>query len=131
MSSKRKFSDFKADSSSREEAQGRERTHGHHAPKKVKNVKKSKAKPGSVNWIKKRARTIERRFKSGKNIPANVENDLERELAHHQQKIAEAADEKKRKTMISKYHMVRFFGKIVLLFCRRKICSIGADLTTR
>ncbi|KAI0386134.1 hypothetical protein F5Y04DRAFT_243411 [Hypomontagnella monticulosa] len=111
MSSKRKFSDFKADTSSREEAQGHEHTQGYHAPKRVKDVKKSKAKPGSVNWMKKRARTIERRFKSGQNMPANVENELERELAHHQQRIAEAADEKKRKTMISKYHMVRFFER--------------------
>ena len=43
-------------------------------------------------------------------IPANKRIDLERELAHHKQKIEEATEDKERKHMISKYHMVRFFG---------------------
>lgn len=110
MNSKRKFSDFKADSrpDSSEHGEAHERNPGFHAPKKSKNTKK---KPDNMNWVKKRARTIERRFKTGHNIPANVQNELERELAHHQQKITELADEKKRKTMIKKYHMVRFFER--------------------
>ncbi|KAI8957125.1 hypothetical protein F5Y11DRAFT_104923 [Daldinia sp. FL1419] len=111
MSSKRKFSEFRADSSSQDGPH--ERMSGSHAPKKFNNKKpkKSKAKPDNINWLKKRVRTIERRFKMGQNMPANVQNELERELAHHQQKIAEAVDEKKRKTMITKYHMVRFFER--------------------
>ncbi|KAI0104937.1 hypothetical protein F4776DRAFT_647922 [Hypoxylon sp. NC0597] len=111
MGSKRKFSEVDADPS--EKGATREFIPGFHPPKKPnkKNPKKGKVKPGNINWIKKRARTIERRFKTGKNMPANVQNDLERELAHHQQKIEEAADEKKRKTMIKKYHMVRFFER--------------------
>ncbi|KAI1102837.1 hypothetical protein F4804DRAFT_311821 [Jackrogersella minutella] len=109
MNSKRKFSEFTADAPAQE--QTRERIPGYHTSKNKKNPKRGKAKPGNINWIKKRARTIERRFKTGQNMPANVENDLERELAHHQQKIEEAADEKKRKTMIKKYHMVRFFER--------------------
>ena len=81
-------------------------------------IKRSKSKFPDIertllNWVKKRARTIERRFKTGQNMPANIQNDLERELAHHQQKIEEIADEKRRKQMIKKYHMVRFFGKPV------------------
>ncbi|KAL7627019.1 rRNA-processing protein efg1 [Parahypoxylon ruwenzoriense] len=114
MGSKRKFSEFKAEQSGQTEKGGtRERIPGYHAPKnpKKKNGKKSRVKPGSMNWVKKRARTIERRFKTGQNMPANIQNDLERELAHHQQKITEAADEKRRKTMIKKYHMVRFFER--------------------
>lgn len=111
MGSKRKHSEVEADAS--ENGRARENP-GFHAPKKSKNAKKSKAKSGSMNWIKKRARTIERRFKTGQNLPANIRIDLERELAHHQEKLAEVADEKKRKNMISKYHMVRFFGEDTL-----------------
>ncbi|KAI1144504.1 hypothetical protein F5Y05DRAFT_29235 [Hypoxylon sp. FL0543] len=111
MGSKRKFAEFDAESS--EKGGTRELSSGYHQPKKANknHPKKSKAKPDNINWLKKRVRTIERRFKTGKNMPANVQNDLERELAHHQQKIEEAADEKRRKTMIKKYHMVRFFER--------------------
>ncbi|KAI0010133.1 hypothetical protein F4779DRAFT_323465 [Xylariaceae sp. FL0662B] len=120
MSTKRKFSDFQVDSSAAGKSPGkssgkgetRERIPGFHPPKKSKkNKKKSKAKPNSMNWVKKRVRTIERRFNTGQNMPANVHHDLERELAHHKQKIDEVADEKKRKHMIKKYHMIRFFER--------------------
>ncbi|KAI1384609.1 uncharacterized protein F4822DRAFT_415706 [Hypoxylon trugodes] len=112
MSSKRKFADYEGDSADKEKP--RERIPGYHVPNKKarkKNPKKGKVKPSSINWVKKRARTIERRFKTGQNMPANIQNDLERELAHHQQKIEEIADEKRRKQMIKKYHMVRFFER--------------------
>ncbi|KAI1772399.1 hypothetical protein F4818DRAFT_171216 [Hypoxylon cercidicola] len=111
MTRKRKFSfsDFLAESS--EHGETHERNPEFHAPKKSKKAKKSKVKPDNINWVKKRARTIERRFKNGQNMPADVQNELERELAHHQQKIIELTDEKKRKTMITKYHMVRFFER--------------------
>ena len=70
----------------------------------------SRIKMGSVNSLKTRVRAIERLFERGKDLPADVKNDLERELAHHKQKIVDLAEEKRRKTMIKKYHMVRFFG---------------------
>ncbi|KAI1078437.1 hypothetical protein F5B20DRAFT_229470 [Whalleya microplaca] len=110
MSTKRKLNDFQVDSSSAKEG-SRERIPGFHPPKKSKNNKKAKVKPNSMNWVKKRARTIERRFKTGQNMPADVHHDMERELAHHKQKISEVAEEKKRKTMIKKYHMIRFFER--------------------
>ncbi|RYP36827.1 hypothetical protein DL767_003217 [Monosporascus sp. MG133] len=115
MSSKRKFSDFNADASGqgkKDKSQSRDYTPGSRPPKqKPKNPKKGKVKEGNVNWLKKRARTIERRFRAGQNLPANVQNDMERELAHHKQKISEVEDEKHRKSMIKKYHMVRFFER--------------------
>ncbi|KAI1488104.1 hypothetical protein F5X96DRAFT_646918 [Biscogniauxia mediterranea] len=106
MSSKRKFADFNADA----EPQARRRAPGHRLPKKSGkgNEKDHKTRPDNLNWLKKRVRDIERRFQAGKNLPANVQNELERELAHHQQRIVEITDAKKRKLMISKYHMVRF-----------------------
>ncbi|KAI2626597.1 hypothetical protein GGR54DRAFT_591627 [Hypoxylon sp. NC1633] len=110
MASKRKFSDLNADSS--EQTEKRKHIPGHHPPKKSKKSgKKNRTKPNNLNWIKKRVRTIERRFHTGQNLPSNVQHDLMRELAHHQQKIDEAADAKKRKSMIGKYHMVRFFER--------------------
>lgn len=62
--------------------------------------------------IKKRARTLERLFsKDTSKIPADKQIELERELAAHKKRIAEAAAKKHRSDMIGKYHMVRFFGE--------------------
>ncbi|CAJ2510045.1 Uu.00g059450.m01.CDS01 [Anthostomella pinea] len=113
MSSKRKFSDFNADSSSKKE-ESRERIPGYHAPKsrKKSGSHKARANPKSLQWVKKRVRTIERKMRGGtENLPANVQNDMEKELAYHKQKLDEVADDKKRKSMIKKYHMVRFFER--------------------
>ncbi|KAI8635059.1 hypothetical protein F5Y19DRAFT_411394 [Xylariaceae sp. FL1651] len=109
MSAKRKFSEFDAESSGPGEKY--ERAPGYQTPANKKNKGSSKVKPTSVNWTKKRARTIERLLKRKDSLPANVKNDLERELNHHKQKIDDLADEKKRKLMIKKYHMVRFFER--------------------
>ncbi len=73
--------------------------------------KKHSAKEGSMNWAKKRVRTIERRFqRDTDNIPQNIQKELERELASHQKRIAETQGKKRRHQMIKRYHMVRFFG---------------------
>lgn len=72
--------------------------------------RKGNAKEGSAEYAKKRARTIERLFQSGKDLPGHVRDDLERELATHRATISDKAFQKKRSAMISKYHMVRFFG---------------------
>jgi hypothetical protein len=80
---------------------------------KHKKNKKHKTREGTINWVKKRARTLERRFRRDhSNMPADVQNELERELAAHQQRLAGERDKKQRKKMITKYHMVRFFGML-------------------
>ncbi|KAI1854559.1 hypothetical protein JX266_000677 [Neoarthrinium moseri] len=107
--SKRKFSDFKTEPVEGGETEARD--NDGFKRQKSKHVKKVKAKPDNLNWVKKRARTIERRFRTGQNLPADAKNDMERELVHHKQKIAEAEEEKKTKQMIKKYHMVRFFER--------------------
>ncbi|ORY70126.1 uncharacterized protein BCR38DRAFT_421064 [Pseudomassariella vexata] len=111
--SKRKFSDYEEAGSGRKDAKPREYVPGLHPSKRAKNKngKKTKAKPNNINWVKKRARTIERKFRTGQNLPANIKNDMERELEHHKQKIEEAEDSKKTKKMIKKYHMVRFYER--------------------
>lgn len=114
---KRKFTDFDSEAN----GQGRDRSRGHVAGgPSSKKSKMHKAKPDNMPWVKKRARTIERLLRTSQDLPANVQNDLERELEHHRSRIAKAADDKQRKDMISKYHMVRFFGE----------CTIGCEIET-
>ncbi|KAI1762524.1 hypothetical protein GGR53DRAFT_532559 [Hypoxylon sp. FL1150] len=109
MNSKRKFSDYTAGAP--EHGETNERNSGFGVRKKSKKSAKNGVRPDNINSVKKRTRTIERRLNSGHKLPANVQISLERELAYHQEKIAELADEKKRKAMIAKYHMVRFFER--------------------
>lgn len=45
-------------------------------------------------------------------IPANKRNEMERELVAHENTIADKSFQRRRSAMISKYHMVRFFGKL-------------------
>ncbi|KAH7037859.1 uncharacterized protein B0I36DRAFT_380985 [Microdochium trichocladiopsis] len=105
---KRKFADFDGEA----RGHGKDRSRG---PASVgpssKKSKVHKAKPDNMPWVKKRARTIERLLRTSQDLPANVQNDLERELEHHRSRIAKAAEDKQRKDMISKYHMVRFFER--------------------
>ncbi|KYK57794.1 nuclear protein involved in pre-rRNA processing [Drechmeria coniospora] len=71
---------------------------------------KHKAKEGSSEFAKKRVRNIQRLLQRNQDLPANVRNDLERELAAHVADIGDKTFQRKRSAMISKYHMVRFFG---------------------
>lgn len=87
------------------------------ASKKRKQFKTNNPKDGggapqgqSLNEAKKRARDIERQFARGKQLPADVQRNLERELAHCKTQIEELQHKKKRNEMISKYHKIRFFG---------------------
>ncbi|POR34036.1 rRNA-processing protein efg1 [Tolypocladium paradoxum] len=72
---------------------------------------KHKAKEGTSEFAKKRVRNIERLLQRKQDLPANVRNDLERELAAHRVDIADKGFQRKRSAMISKYHMVRFFER--------------------
>ncbi|KAH8737756.1 hypothetical protein BGZ61DRAFT_582842 [Ilyonectria robusta] len=81
--------------------------------KKQKQSGKSKNRPneGSSQWARKRARNIDRLLQRNQDLPANVRNDLERELAAHKTTVTDKAFQKKRSAMIGKYHMVRFFER--------------------
>ncbi|KAI1818833.1 hypothetical protein GGS20DRAFT_591453 [Poronia punctata] len=110
MSSKRKFSEV---STAEPFGQG-EKAPGHSKfrhNKKKKTTAISKANSTSLNGMKKRARTIERRLACQQSLPANVRHELEKELEHHKANIEETADHKRRRDMIAKYHMVRFFER--------------------
>ncbi|KAI0434054.1 hypothetical protein F5Y09DRAFT_4394 [Xylaria sp. FL1042] len=110
MSSKRKFSEIGGEPSAAGET--RDRIPNYQRPKyKKRRGAGGQEKPTSIAWIKKRARTIERRLNHPAKLPANVQHDLEKELEHHKQKMDEHADKKKRGMMITKYHMIRFFER--------------------
>lgn len=86
--------------------------HGAREQRKKQKTKPLKRKEENISWVKKRARTIERMFqRDSSKLPANVQKDLERELAAHKQRIQDAEFKKRRSKMIGKYHMVRFFGE--------------------
>lgn len=72
----------------------------------------------SLNEIKKRARDIQRRFQKADNMPADIQRNLERELAQCQRQIEDLGRKKRRSDMIGKYHHVRFYGMLTSL--RRK-----------
>ena len=67
-----------------------------------------------MEYSRKRARNIERLLKRKQDLPADVQNDLQRELAALKSTVSDKAFQKKRSAMISKYHMVRFFGELIL-----------------
>ncbi|KPM43477.1 hypothetical protein AK830_g3041 [Neonectria ditissima] len=81
--------------------------------KQKQQTSKSKNRPseGSSQWARKRVRNIERLLNRNQDLPADVRNDLERELAAHRTTMSDKAFQKKRGAMISKYHMVRFFER--------------------
>ncbi|KEY74171.1 hypothetical protein S7711_00331 [Stachybotrys chartarum IBT 7711] len=72
---------------------------------------KHKANQGTSEHSKKRARAIERLISKNSDLPANVRNDLERELAAHRATIADKAFQKLRSSMITKYHKARFLER--------------------
>lgn len=90
------------------------------ARKRPRTQRAHKAKPqpadsDSFHAIKKRARAIGRLLaRENTKLPADKQNELERELAAHKQRIADAQSKKDRSKMIGKYHMVRFFGTFAL-----------------
>lgn len=105
---KRSFSDVDNDV----ESQPRPARANGFNPKRQKQygTGKHKAKEGSLEYSRKRARNIERLLHRKKDLPANVQNDLQRELESHKSTVSDKSFLKRRSAMIAKYHMVRFFG---------------------
>lgn len=108
LSMKRSFSDVDNDV----ESQPRPARANGFNPKRQKQygTGKHKAKEGSLEYSRKRARNIERLLHRKKDLPANVQNDLQRELESHKSTVSDKSFLKRRSAMIAKYHMVRFFG---------------------
>lgn len=94
----------------------------HPSRKRARDERSHKTKPRKAvdlennTAIKKRARAIERLLAHDpEKLPAHKKRELERELAAHKRRIADAQYKKIRSKMISKYHMVRFFGRLFSL----------------
>jgi hypothetical protein len=104
MRSKRTFSEVDP-SNPRSRPDSSQYRHKKHKISKAKNE-------DNTNRARKRARNIQRLLqKDESKLPANVQKDMERELAALQQRIHDAEGKKQRSKMIGKYHMVRFFGE--------------------
>lgn len=108
MSSKRSYAEVDAQASTNGPPnKKRKQIQSHNKPRDSTSAPAGQ----SLNEIKKRARDIERRFARGDQLPADVQRNLERELAHCKTQIDDLQHKKKRNEMISKYHKVRFFGR--------------------
>ncbi|GFP53963.1 hypothetical protein ACSS6W_001602 [Trichoderma asperelloides] len=92
------------------ESQGADRGHGA-SGKRQKSYIGRKRQAQEDSGAKKRIRAIERSLRRNQDMPVNVRIDLERELASQKQIVADQEYKRKRSTMISKYHMVRFFER--------------------
>ncbi|PHH79550.1 hypothetical protein CDD82_2324 [Ophiocordyceps australis] len=79
--------------------------------KKFDAKAKHNAKEGTSEYTKKRARNIQRLLKRQQDLPADVRNEMERELAALKTDMVDRLCHKKRSAMISRYHMVRFFER--------------------
>jgi hypothetical protein len=66
----------------------------------------------SAYALKEKIRDLTRLLNHSTTMPADVRIEKERALAGYQADFEKVKDSKKKKDIIAKYHMVRFFGKI-------------------
>ena len=71
-------------------------------------------KPASVNQLKSKIRDLSRALEHSDRLPAGVRIEKERALAGYKQDVEKILDDKRRNEFIKKYHMVRFFGRLLL-----------------
>lgn len=65
----------------------------------------------SINLLKSQIRTLTRSLDHNEDLPAGVRIEKERALAGYRQDLEDAELEKRKQSIISRYHMVRFFGE--------------------
>ena len=85
-----------------------------------RNTKRARANPSdqalqqtynlSVNKIKGKIRDLTRLLERSERLPADVRIEKERALAGYRLDLNKAREEKRKKDIIRRYHMVRFFG---------------------
>ena len=79
----------------------------HRVQKSKAHLPRSSAKH-SINPIKSQIYHLNRQLRQG--LPADIRVEKERALAGYERDLEIAIEERKKQEMISKYHMVRFFG---------------------
>ncbi|CAN8097062.1 unnamed protein product [Discula destructiva] len=109
MGSKREYAEVEAPGPSRDGAFKRRKQYKNRPAQG--NDGSSGPASQSLNEIKKRARDIQRRFSKADNMPADIQRNLERELAHCKTQIEDLERKKRRSDMIGKYHHVRFYER--------------------
>jgi hypothetical protein len=73
--------------------------------------RKLERKANPVNPIKSRIRSLNRLLQHKENLPADVRLNHERELKSCEYDLAIAENQQRKKDLIGKYHMVRFFER--------------------
>lgn len=73
--------------------------------------RKLERKANPVNPIKSRIRSLNRLLQHKENLPADVRLNHERELKSCEYDLAQAESQQRKKDLIGKYHMVRFFER--------------------
>ena len=68
----------------------------------------------SINPIKGKIRNLVRLLERPGELPPGVRIEKERALTGYRQDLEKANEEKRKQQMIKKYHMVRFFGTLIL-----------------
>lgn len=63
-----------------------------------------------INRLKTKIRDTTRLLNRSEKLPPDVQIETERALARYQHDLEQANKMKRKKQMIKKYHMVRFFG---------------------
>jgi hypothetical protein len=91
----------------------REQVPGQDKKRKINPHPKRKLEPKAnpVNPIKSRIRSLNRLLKHKENLPADVRLNHERELKSCEWDLAKAESQQRKKDLIGKYHMVRFFER--------------------
>ncbi|KAG5981297.1 hypothetical protein E4U55_003093 [Claviceps digitariae] len=114
MSMKRSFADVDSQDHDRTSSSAASRGNTVNHPKRQKQYGTDNHKPkeDGTSYAKRRIRNIARLLQRNKDLPANVQNDLQRELATLKATVSDKSFHRKRSAMISKYHMVRFFGSV-------------------
>lgn len=64
----------------------------------------------SINRLKTKIRDTTRLLNRSEKLPSDVQIEKERALAGYQHDLEQANKMKRKKQMLKKYHMVRFFG---------------------
>ena len=105
MASKRPHSDIHPSRQAQVPGQAKKRKINPHPKRNLV----PKAHP--VNPLKARIRSLNRLLQHKENLPADVRLNHERELASCTWELAQAETEQRKKDLIGKYHMVRFFER--------------------
>ena len=90
---------------------GRNSDKGSRKTKQTANTALPSSNPNpSINALKSKIRALTRVLEHDDHLPPGVRIEKERALAGYKQDLEGVQEAKKKKALIGRYHMVRFFG---------------------